>query len=176
MQCLAWVFFMQVRLPFFVLHGEADTVTDPEVSRALYERASSIDKTIKLYPGMWHGLTSGEPDENIEIVFRDIIDWLDKRSIDSGDLAAQPVHHPLGPSIECPTIMTSSTERRKQQRYGNYLCGWKGRRMHHHSAMWLHTLGAVIFWFSVKLCIEFSTRFSCLKREKGVMKYEERME
>lgn len=125
----------QVTLPFFVLHGEADTVTDPEVSRALYERASSRDKTIKLYPGMWHGLTSGEPDENIEIVFRDIIDWLDKRSIDSDDLAAQPVHHPLGPTIGCPTIMTSSTERRKQQRYGNYLCGWKGRRMHHHSAM-----------------------------------------
>lgn len=55
-------------------------MTDPEISNTLYERASSIDKTIKMYPGMWHGLTSGEPDENIEIVFGDIINWLDKRA------------------------------------------------------------------------------------------------
>ncbi|KAH1107155.1 hypothetical protein J1N35_010923 [Gossypium stocksii] len=68
-----------VTLPFFVLHGEADMVTNPEVSKALYEKSSSSDKTIKLYPGMWHGLTSGEPDENIEIVFTDITAWLDKQ-------------------------------------------------------------------------------------------------
>ena len=36
-------------LPFFVLHGEADTVTDPEVSRALNDRAASADRTIKLF-------------------------------------------------------------------------------------------------------------------------------
>jgi acylglycerol lipase len=54
-----------VKLPFFVLHGDADTVTDPEVSRALYERAASADKAIKLYAGMWHGLTAGEPDHNV---------------------------------------------------------------------------------------------------------------
>ncbi|CAL4907745.1 unnamed protein product [Urochloa decumbens] len=70
----------EVRMPFLVLHGEADTVTDPEVSRALYERSASIDKTIKLYPGMWHGLTAGEPDENVELVFSDILEWLDQRS------------------------------------------------------------------------------------------------
>ncbi|XP_004495954.1 caffeoylshikimate esterase-like isoform X2 [Cicer arietinum] len=70
----------QVTLPFIVLHGANDTVTDPEVSKALYDRASSVDKTMKLYPGMWHGLTSGEPDENIELVFGDIISWLDKRA------------------------------------------------------------------------------------------------
>ncbi|KHG15969.1 Serine hydrolase YJU3 [Gossypium arboreum] len=68
-----------VTLPFFVLHGEADIVTDPEVSKAFNEKSSSSDKTIKLYPGMWHGLTSGEPDESIEIVFTDITAWLDKQ-------------------------------------------------------------------------------------------------
>jgi acylglycerol lipase len=70
----------QVKLPFFVLHGEADTVTDPEVSRALYQRAASTDKTIKLYPGMWHGLTAGEPDENVDAIFFDIVAWLNERS------------------------------------------------------------------------------------------------
>jgi alpha-beta hydrolase superfamily lysophospholipase len=72
--------FEQVTLPFLVLHGEEDTVTDPDVSKALYDKASSVDKTMKLYPGMWHGLTSGEPDENIELVFGDIISWLDERA------------------------------------------------------------------------------------------------
>ncbi|WJX13681.1 acylglycerol lipase [Trifolium repens] len=70
----------QVTLPFLVLHGEEDTVTDPDVSKALYDKASSVDKTMKLYPGMWHGLTSGEPDENIKLVFGDIISWLDERA------------------------------------------------------------------------------------------------
>ncbi|CAL5208900.1 unnamed protein product [Lathyrus oleraceus] len=70
----------EVTLPFLVLHGEEDKVTDPEISMALYDRASSVDKTMKLYPGMWHGLTSGETDENIELVLGDIISWLNKRA------------------------------------------------------------------------------------------------
>ncbi|XP_059625665.1 caffeoylshikimate esterase [Cornus florida] len=128
----------EVTLPFFVLHGEADTVTDPEVSRALYERASSEDKTIKLYAGMWHGLTSGEPDNNIEIVFSDIIAWLDKRSIDGSK--TQSVNH-FEPAVVKFTVEASPVtivDKQKPQQTrsrGNYLCGWKGRRMHHHSAM-----------------------------------------
>ncbi|XP_078447048.1 caffeoylshikimate esterase-like [Wolffia australiana] len=69
----------EVRLPFLVVHGEADTVTDPGVSRALWERAASPDKAMKLYPGMWHGLTAGEPDANVDAVFADIVTWLDHR-------------------------------------------------------------------------------------------------
>ncbi|KAK3188058.1 hypothetical protein Dsin_027619 [Dipteronia sinensis] len=38
-----------VNIPFIVLHGSADVVTDPNVSRALYEQAMSEDKTIKIY-------------------------------------------------------------------------------------------------------------------------------
>ncbi|RRT52262.1 hypothetical protein B296_00046156 [Ensete ventricosum] len=70
----------QVSLPFLVLHGGDDIVTDPSVSKLLYETASSEDKTFKLYPGMWHALTSGEPPENINLVFSDIIAWLDQRT------------------------------------------------------------------------------------------------
>ncbi|XAR61340.1 2-acylglycerol O-acyltransferase [Bertholletia excelsa] len=88
----------EVTLPFFVLHGEADTVTDPEVSKALYKLASSEDKTIKLYPGMWHALTSGEPDDNVEIVFSDIVAWLDKRCGNGGGLTRSPTIH------SCPSV------------------------------------------------------------------------
>jgi|UniRef100_A0A2N9I948 acylglycerol lipase len=68
-----------VSIPFIVLHGSADVVTDPNVSRALYEEAKSMDKTIKIYDGMMHSLLFGETDENIEIVRNDILTWLDGR-------------------------------------------------------------------------------------------------
>ncbi|KAL3681833.1 hypothetical protein R1sor_024789 [Riccia sorocarpa] len=72
----------QISLPFLCLHGEADTVTEPAVSKALYTESISFDKNLKLYTGMWHGLTTGEPDQNVELVFRDITDWLDERAQD----------------------------------------------------------------------------------------------
>ncbi|CAA6654871.1 unnamed protein product [Spirodela intermedia] len=64
---------LQVSLPFLLLHGGDDVITDPMVSQVLYESAASADKTFKLYPGMWHALISGEPPESIELVFSDII-------------------------------------------------------------------------------------------------------
>lgn len=68
-----------VELPFIVLHGSADVVTDPEVSRELYEEARSDDKTIKVYDGMMHSLLFGETDENVKIVRSDILQWLNAR-------------------------------------------------------------------------------------------------
>nr|XP_043617165.1 caffeoylshikimate esterase-like [Erigeron canadensis] len=69
----------EVTFPFLVCHGEADKVTDPTVSKLLYDNATSFDKTIKLYPEMWHSLTYGEFPQNIDIVFGDIISWIDGR-------------------------------------------------------------------------------------------------
>ncbi|XP_021902175.1 caffeoylshikimate esterase [Carica papaya] len=68
-----------VEIPFLVLHGSADVVTDPNVSRALYENAKSQAKSIKIYEGMMHSLLFGETDENIEIVRGDILNWLNDR-------------------------------------------------------------------------------------------------
>ncbi|KAK8693825.1 hypothetical protein V6N13_071393 [Hibiscus sabdariffa] len=111
----------EVTLPFFVLHGEADTVTDPEVSKALYERAKSNDKTIRLYPGMWHGLTAGESDENMEIVFADIRAWLDRR--------CSTLEEILAPSDEGATADGGT------QSNGGYLSRLKGPHTRPHSAM-----------------------------------------
>ncbi|KAF3498842.1 hypothetical protein DY000_02054692 [Brassica cretica] len=68
-----------VSVPFLVLHGSADVVTDPEVSRELYESAKSEDKTLKIYDGMMHSMLFGETDENVEIVRGDIVCWLNDR-------------------------------------------------------------------------------------------------
>ncbi|KAG6416573.1 hypothetical protein SASPL_124005 [Salvia splendens] len=69
----------EVEIPFVVMHGDADVVTDPEVSRELYELARSEDKSIKIYEGMMHSLVFGETDENVALVRADIIRWLEER-------------------------------------------------------------------------------------------------
>ncbi|XP_047060876.1 caffeoylshikimate esterase-like isoform X1 [Lolium rigidum] len=124
----------QVKLPFLVLHGEADTVTDPEVSRALYERAASTDKAMKLYPGMWHGLTAGEPDENVEAIFSDIITWLNARS------RVWTLEERLMKMMAAPDKIVGengadhgSTHSQRRRR-ARFLCGLTGRT-HHHAEM-----------------------------------------
>ncbi|CAI6000383.1 unnamed protein product, partial [Closterium sp. NIES-65] len=69
-----------ISLPFLLLHGDADTVTELDGSQAFYEKARSEDKTLKVYEGAWHLLTEGEPEETVEKVLRDMIGWLDERS------------------------------------------------------------------------------------------------
>ncbi|GAU16493.1 hypothetical protein TSUD_167250 [Trifolium subterraneum] len=71
----------EVCLPLLILHGEADIVTDPSVSKAFYEKSSSSDKKLKLYKDAYHSLLEGEPDEMIIQVFSDIIVWLDDHSL-----------------------------------------------------------------------------------------------
>ncbi|CAN8253885.1 unnamed protein product [Cochlearia groenlandica] len=120
----------EITLPFFVLHGEADTVTDPEISKALFEKASTHDKTIKLYPGMWHGLTSGEPDANVDLVFADIITWLDVRTKDSASLTVAP---PLGRDDVTANYVEKVGEEKHKRGKPNLLCGLKGGFIHRSS-------------------------------------------
>ncbi|KAL6986790.1 acylglycerol lipase [Sarracenia purpurea var. burkii] len=65
-----------VTIPFFVLHGTADKVTDPLASRDLYNEAASRFKDIKLYEGFLHDLLF-EPER--EEVAQDIIGWMEMR-------------------------------------------------------------------------------------------------
>lgn len=69
-----------VSLPLLLLHGDADTTTSPEVTQALYNESSSKDKTLCMYSGCWHSLLYGETPENIALVWKDILAWLDERS------------------------------------------------------------------------------------------------
>lgn len=68
----------KVSLPLLILHGKEDKVTDPSVSKALYEKARSRDKKLNLYDDAYHSLLEGEADEMILRVFDDIIYWLDQ--------------------------------------------------------------------------------------------------
>lgn len=71
--------FHKVTAPFLTVHGTADGVTCPTSSKLLYEKASSEDKTLKIYEGMYHSLIQGETDENADIVLGDMRAWIDER-------------------------------------------------------------------------------------------------
>ncbi|XP_012852630.1 PREDICTED: caffeoylshikimate esterase [Erythranthe guttata] len=71
--------FDKVRVPFLTAHGTSDGVTCPSGSRMLYEKASSEDKTLKIYEGGYHSLIQGEPDESADLVLADMRAWIDAR-------------------------------------------------------------------------------------------------
>jgi alpha-beta hydrolase superfamily lysophospholipase len=66
----------EINLPILVMHGTDDRLGDPEGSRLLYERASSKDKTLKLYQGFYHEIFN-EPER--EQVLSDMEGWLAAR-------------------------------------------------------------------------------------------------
>lgn len=66
----------RIAVPFLVLHGTADRVTDPCASQSLYNEAASKYKEIKLYEGFLHDLLF-EPER--DEIAGDIINWMESR-------------------------------------------------------------------------------------------------
>lgn len=66
-----------LRAPVLILHGAADTITNPEGSKELNLYARSTDKTLKLYDGLYHDLLH-EPEK--DQVVNDMLQWLDARA------------------------------------------------------------------------------------------------
>ncbi len=64
----------RLRLPILLLHGSADRITPASGSEHLYQMVQSSDKTLKLYPGLYHEIHN-EPEQ--DTVFADIVTWLD---------------------------------------------------------------------------------------------------
>ncbi len=62
-------------LPLLVMHGERDTLTNPEGSRLVDRLAGSTDKTLTIYPGLFHEIFN-EPEQ--DQVLGDVTTWLSK--------------------------------------------------------------------------------------------------
>jgi alpha-beta hydrolase superfamily lysophospholipase len=62
----------EVFVPLLILHGEDDEITDPNGSRALYDRTRSADRTLRIYPKLVHDLVH-EPEKGR--VLTDINEW-----------------------------------------------------------------------------------------------------
>lgn len=63
-----------IELPLLIMHGTADLLVPYEGSEVLFRRASSMDKTLKLYPGLYHEILN-EP-ERLQVL-ADVAAWLD---------------------------------------------------------------------------------------------------
>lgn len=75
-----------IRIPLLVMHGSADSITDPAGSKAFVESARSGDKTLRVYPGLYHDLWN-EPER--ATLVRHLVDWLVARlpaaTLEAGD-------------------------------------------------------------------------------------------
>ena len=71
--------------PFLLLFGGADPIADPAAGREFYEAATSKDKQHKQYDGLLHELFH-EPER--DLVFRDLVGWLDERARGAARAAA----------------------------------------------------------------------------------------
>lgn len=67
----------KITLPMLLLHGGDDAMAAAEGSRLLHSRISSTDKTLKIYPGLFHEIFN-EPEQ--EEVFADVLAWCNERT------------------------------------------------------------------------------------------------
>jgi alpha-beta hydrolase superfamily lysophospholipase len=77
-----------ITLPLLVLHGSADELTSFDGSQRFYDNASSTDKTIKIYEGLYHEILN-EPEK--DLVVEDIANWLDRQLAKQVPEPAAPV-------------------------------------------------------------------------------------
>ncbi|KAI9619615.1 hypothetical protein KEM48_006227, partial [Puccinia striiformis f. sp. tritici PST-130] len=69
-------------VPFQIMHGGSDRVTNPRGSIALYEQSKSTQKSIKIYPFVEHIMMRIGRDEEDDLprqkILNDIIQWIDE--------------------------------------------------------------------------------------------------
>ncbi len=62
------------RLPLLMMHGEEDNLTDPAATCTFFEGVGSLDKTLRLWPGLFHEIHN-EPEQH-EVIAQ-IVSWLE---------------------------------------------------------------------------------------------------
>lgn len=65
------------RLPYLMLIGDADPLSDPEAARSFHERSGAADRTLEELPGLLHELLR---ERGREAVFERILRWLRERA------------------------------------------------------------------------------------------------
>lgn len=67
----------RIAVPLLIMHGTDDLLVPYQGSETLMRRASSTDKTLQLYPGLYHEILN-EP-ERLQVL-SDVVAWLDART------------------------------------------------------------------------------------------------
>jgi alpha-beta hydrolase superfamily lysophospholipase len=64
----------KITLPILIVQGAEDNLVDPAGAQMLYDKASSADKTLKIYDELYHEVFN-EPER--DLVLKDVEDWLE---------------------------------------------------------------------------------------------------
>ena len=67
--------FQNLSLPMFIMHGSDDKLVPAASSEILFERVSSVDKELKIYPGFYHEILNELPTDRRQVV-SDICEWM----------------------------------------------------------------------------------------------------
>lgn len=67
--------FSSISLPIFIMHGGEDKLVPASSSEALFDRVSSTDKELKIYPGFYHEILNELPSDRQQVV-DDICKWI----------------------------------------------------------------------------------------------------
>jgi acylglycerol lipase len=62
-------------LPLLLVHGSEDRLVSVQGSRMVYERASSEDKMLEIYDGLFHEVLNELPEDRVRVL-ADIVAWL----------------------------------------------------------------------------------------------------
>ena len=73
----------RLELPLLAFHGDADSVVSSAGTELFVKRASSTDKTMTLFPGLYHE-TMNETESERASVLDHVVTWLDRR-VNGGD-------------------------------------------------------------------------------------------
>lgn len=68
--------FHTIEIPFLVMHGGSDKLSNPKGSQMLYDMAKSEDKSIEIFDGLYHEIMR-EPEK--QLFFDTIISWIAAR-------------------------------------------------------------------------------------------------
>lgn len=63
----------QITLPLLLAHGDRDSLAAPSGSHYLFEHCGSADKTLRIYPGLFHEIFN-EPEQ--AMVLGEVTDWI----------------------------------------------------------------------------------------------------
>ncbi len=80
----------EIKLPLLVFHGTADALVLDEASKIVYQKASSKDKTLKLFEGLFHE-TMNELEADRKKVLKVITDWIVAHAKKTTPVKAKPV-------------------------------------------------------------------------------------
>ena len=69
--------FQKNEIPFYILHGENDEISNPDIMKKVYNSSKVDDgmKQIAIIPGLKHDLFH-EEDDIKESLTEDLIDWI----------------------------------------------------------------------------------------------------